>query len=739
MAPLEQRVLLAATPSGVEFPVNTTATGPQGSPAIASDADGDLVVVWQSTSQDGSGTGIFAQRYDAAGSPVGSEFSVNSTTTGGQANADVAMDASGDMVVVWDSASQDGSGYGVYGQRFTAAGLPDGTEFLVNTFTTGSQRFPTVAMDSDGDFVIVWQSASQDGSFYGVYAQRFSSAGALVGSEFRVNTTTADFQNRPAVAMDSDGDFVVAWNSFLQDGASYGVYAQRFTSLGGLVGSEFQVNATTTGAQRRPRVGMDADGDFVVVWMSGTGDGSGDGIFARRYSSGGAPVTSEFRVNSFTTSEQVDPSVAMDSSGDFVVTWSSFAQDGSGYGVFAQSYLASGAADGSEVRVNTFTTNEQIESAVAMDAGGDFVVVWQSAMQDGDSAGVFGQRFAADSVAPFVADITDDEPNNLVVVGQTITYTVTFSEPIDAGSLGTADFVNFVTTVAPVSAASFTVGTVSPTATPSTFLVSVTIDSAGVFVLSIAAGATVVDLSGNAVPTSTSINDNDAMTVDTVGPWVVSITDSDINDLYFVGQVVTFTVTFNEDIDASSLTASDFGNAEAVSPATFTIGAIAETSPTSGVFTIAVTLTSGSVFRLRVNDLSGVVDAQTNAGPAVTVADDSPFTLDVSPPSLLAASVGDPDFRVRVGDVVLYTLSFNETMETGSFSAADFENLSPQSFTIGTVAQSTPGVVTLPVTAVAVGALNLQVKASSTLADEQGNLLPTSLPIYLGIVVIVDP
>ena len=67
-------------------------------------------------------------------------------------------------------------------------------------------------------------------------------------------------------------------------------------------------------------------------------------------------------------------------------------QDGSGYGIYAQQFDASANAVGSETRVNTFRTNDQHAVDVAMDAAGDFVVVWQSEGQDGSG---IGRVFAA--------------------------------------------------------------------------------------------------------------------------------------------------------------------------------------------------------------------------------------------------------------------------------------------------------------------------------------------------------
>ena len=85
-----------------------------------------------------------------------------------------------------------------------------GSQFRVNTYTTGSQIQSDAAMDAAGDFVVTWESV-EDGSLYGVYAQKYYASGTAEGSEFRVNSYTTGNQDRPAEAMDTAGDFVVAW------------------------------------------------------------------------------------------------------------------------------------------------------------------------------------------------------------------------------------------------------------------------------------------------------------------------------------------------------------------------------------------------------------------------------------------------------------------------------------------------------------------------------------------------
>jgi hypothetical protein len=382
-----------ATPLPIgEFRINTYTTGNQTNSRIAVDFDGDFVVTWAGAGA-GDTSGIFAQRFNNSGTKVGSEFKVNTYTTNNQTNTSIAMDSSGNFVVTWTSTGQDTNGDGIFAQRYNSSGGTVGPEFRVNTYTTNNQSNSSIAMDSAGNFIITWDSP-QDGNLNGIYAQRYNSSGGTVGPEFRVNSWTANNQRYPSVAMDSDGDFIITWNS-PQDGDSYGIYAQRYNTSGGTVGPEFRVNSYTTKQQIKPRVAMDSDGDFVITWASNQDGGTYNyGIYAQRYNSSGVTVGAELKVNTYTTSTQWLPSITMDYDGDCVITWASGGQDGSYYGVYAQRYNNTGIAQGDEFKVNTYTTDTQSYPAVATDSAGNFIITWTSP-QDGQPNGIYAQRYDA--------------------------------------------------------------------------------------------------------------------------------------------------------------------------------------------------------------------------------------------------------------------------------------------------------------------------------------------------------
>ncbi|MCA9094225.1 MAG: VCBS repeat-containing protein [Planctomycetaceae bacterium] len=390
---LESRTLLSAIPIGQETIVSYFSGSSPDSVEMAMDADGDYVITWSNPNQDSGTSGIFARQYNAAGIPQGPEFRVNTFTTGTQIAPDIAMDDAGNFVIVWESHMLDGTGIEIFGQRYDSAGAPQGGEFHVNTWTTNSQSQPSVAMDADGDFVVTWSSLHQATTGLDVYGQRYDSNGVKQGGEFLINTTTFENQAPSRVTMDQDGDFVVVWNAF--DGNDFGVFGQRFNALGTPQGTEFLVNTFTSGAQRASDLKMDAAGNFVVLWETSSLDMSLFGVFAQRYNAAGTPLGPYIQVNTWVSKDQSDSSLDMQPNGDFVVTWTSFLQDGSLNGVYAQSFFADGQFDGVEFQVHTTTTGHQHSSAVAVDDEGDFVIVWlgPQAVEGNSGDSVMMQRY----------------------------------------------------------------------------------------------------------------------------------------------------------------------------------------------------------------------------------------------------------------------------------------------------------------------------------------------------------
>jgi Ca2+-binding RTX toxin-like protein len=291
-------------------------------PSVAALAGGEWIVSWTATNWDTIQSPIYAQRYDSVGATVSATFSVNSDYWMQKENPSVAALSDGGWIVAWQTRDGDWlPDSGIYAHRYGADGAAVGAEFQVNTDINGDRLDPSAAALSDGGWIIAWASEGQDGSDAGIYAQRYGATGAAGGAEFRVNSYTSGDQAQPCAAALSDGGWIIAWASEGQDGSDAGIFAQRYGANGAAGGAEFRVNSHTNSDQAQPCVAALADGGWVIVWESEGQDGSGAGIFAQRYGANGAAGGAEFRVNSYTNSDQAQPSVAALADGGWVISW----------------------------------------------------------------------------------------------------------------------------------------------------------------------------------------------------------------------------------------------------------------------------------------------------------------------------------------------------------------------------------------------------------------------------------
>ena len=314
--------------------------------------------------------------------------------------------SSNSFAVAWHSMSQDGDGYGVYATVIDATtGKKDFSQKLVNYNTTSDQAWPSICALSSDSFAVAWQSDGQDGSNEGIYTTVIdATSGNNVTSEIQVNYNTTSIQGWPSTCALSSDSFVVTWMSKGQDGDGYGIYATVINATTGKnVTSEIQVNYNTTDDQKNPSTCALSSDSFVVAWWSEGQDGSGAGIYATVINATTeSNITTEFRVNDYTTGDQKDPSTCALSSDSFAVAWESYGQDGSNEGIYVTIInITTGATLMSETQVNIYTIDYQKSPSICALSSDSFAVVWDSQGQGGSTIGVyatvFGQPSSSDS------------------------------------------------------------------------------------------------------------------------------------------------------------------------------------------------------------------------------------------------------------------------------------------------------------------------------------------------------
>ena len=383
-------------PVGDQFQINTWTTGGQSEGAVAVDEEGGFVAVWFSISAHQPPWSIFGQRYASDGGEIGAEFQVNTYTYYSYIPS-VATARNGSFVVTWASRGSGGTDShwtSIQARRYASDGSALGDAFQVNTYTPYIQTIPTVAMERDGDFVIVWRN-NDFSDFSLIQGQRFAANGSALGEEFQVSTESG-FVSNPEIDVGANGDFVVVWEN--RASALSRVKAQRFAPDGSPRGDEFRVGTKPQADESAPSIAVDGDGDFVVAWNSHTAS-TGTLVLGQRFASDGSLAGSQFQVDAYPPMfGQTLPSVAADEAGGFVVAWRRTEPNSlhPQHSIRGLSYAPDGTPRGEEFRINTHTAKNQGQPEVGMNADGVFVVTWESQGSpgpDSDYGSVQGRRY----------------------------------------------------------------------------------------------------------------------------------------------------------------------------------------------------------------------------------------------------------------------------------------------------------------------------------------------------------
>lgn len=328
--------MVAIVKVGSEFQVNTQDSTALASPSIAQLDNNGFAITWFNISNLVNGTSdsnIELQIFDANGSKIGNEIVANTETASFQFSSRIAGLVDGNFVVTWFDFSGtlgDANAPSIKAQLFNESGGRLGTEFLVNTQTANAQTTPTITGLASGGFVVSWQDSSGtlgDNDGQSVKAQIFDAAGIRVGGEFLVNSQTQGEQSSPTTTSLTNGGFLVSWmdrSGTLGDASGYSIKAQIFDAEGARIGTEFLINTAIAGDQLYPVIASLEGGGFVASWQDagGTlGDASGTSIKAQSFDALGAKVGSEYRVNTETAGDQSNPSIAGIADGGFVVSW----------------------------------------------------------------------------------------------------------------------------------------------------------------------------------------------------------------------------------------------------------------------------------------------------------------------------------------------------------------------------------------------------------------------------------
>ncbi len=319
---------VASSEIWIDGPDNVQPDGPN-FPDVAVDNEGTRIHVWVAfdvTDRDD----VYLRRFDAAGNPLEDPKMVNTTIPDLQRFPRVAVSSDGSFLVIFQSF--ESNNFVIRSRAYNADGNPASGEQLLNTVPTGTQvdAYADVAAlrtadGSPGGYAVVWRSGTASGgATNGSIEACIVSAAGVPGAQFQVNSNNGGFELNPSVTELQDGGFLVVWvNNFVQD-----VMGRRFNSAGGGVGGDFQIN-TFDSVAGLTDAAIGWNGSVLVVWEdSGVENPPLPGttnteIRGRMYTADLGALGNDFRINDLFDGIQDDPRVADYGPVGFLVVWNS--------------------------------------------------------------------------------------------------------------------------------------------------------------------------------------------------------------------------------------------------------------------------------------------------------------------------------------------------------------------------------------------------------------------------------
>lgn len=408
LALMAATLLVGAGPAGVRPWAGperqVSATGMQ--PVVAVDGRGNFIVVWMELDkEDPQHLDVYAQRFSAAGPKLGEPFRVNATTAGDQIYPVVAADRAGNFVVVWQGGytssylgpppGGDGSGSGIFLQRFAADGRRLGRELRANRPTEGDQVDPRVAMAPDGRFAVAWIDLR---TLDRVSVRAFAAAGRPAGEQVLLEPGTGRDAGRdaqtPLLAMAADGSFAVGWTE------TYEYHCPEYQCV------DFLPYVQVLGPDSRPRGGrrlLDdgrfgilqallapaGGGDFLALWSQA----GAPGLAGQRIAASGQKVGSRLRLAYCPSGNCPGFAAAdIDAAGRLVLI-SEQGTIGGPVSLFGQLFDPNGTALGPLFPVSGRPSTWAEYPAVALAEDGTFAVVWERRSDTDPRAGAIRRWF----------------------------------------------------------------------------------------------------------------------------------------------------------------------------------------------------------------------------------------------------------------------------------------------------------------------------------------------------------
>lgn len=284
-------------------------------PGIAMDKNGNFVVVWQSNTNEND---IFMRGFDRDGIERFSINTVNTITNGSQRNPAIAMYPNGDFVVVWEDDNDSDANYEILGSGYNSVGQLMFGPVMINSDSLGQQLDPKIITDNNDMFWVVWENNIHSSDNFDILGSGYNNEGVLEFGPITINSSYVGIPTNPDIALDENGNFVVVWQNSSNEND---IFVRGFYPDGVERIANNTINVSTIGSQKNPSITMENNGNFWVAWED---DGDNDGfaqIYALGFDNMGVPMFDPLLINNELLGHQQHPNIDMNINGSFITVW----------------------------------------------------------------------------------------------------------------------------------------------------------------------------------------------------------------------------------------------------------------------------------------------------------------------------------------------------------------------------------------------------------------------------------
>ena len=196
---------------------------------------------------------------------------------------------------------------------------------------------------------------------------------AQLVQDFRVNDDTGSTtQKNGKLGIDGNGNFIVVWKDGRLNYNSQDIFCQIFNSNFQRIGNNFKINSSHGASGMYPKIAVRKDGTFVICWNDTL-------VRLKIFNSNGTPISPEIIINNIQNLNGGGSlhSIACDTLGNFIVVWEKPIPN-VGMNINIQRFDSLGNKIGNDIRVNEDTASNQHRNPhITIRRDGSFIITWE--------------------------------------------------------------------------------------------------------------------------------------------------------------------------------------------------------------------------------------------------------------------------------------------------------------------------------------------------------------------------